>query len=199
MLSRGSLGRLLPIGSPRKRNGKDKFVVEEDTSPVESLKLDSRLCVQKYMAAINRHADKKELLSFYLNDQVKITFSEGLEVTAKSSCGFFQSMFKSFPDVQWKYQKVEEMADGRILVKEVRAAGTHTGEPFSFVKPVATPKSALFLFQDYPPLPASGKSFENDPASFIFRVVDNKIVEVEVVALGLKTGPLGIYEDLTRG
>lgn len=153
-------------------------------------------CVVGYMKAINRHADSDELLSFYANDKVKIKFEEGLEITAKSSCQFYQSMFKSFPDVEWKHNKIRGTKEGDVIVEKVRASGTHTGAPFKFVKPVDSSKSALFLFRDYPPLQPSGKRFENDPANFIFRVDKEKIVEVEVIAMGLKTGPLGIYEDL---
>lgn len=140
--------------------------------------------VTGYMNAINDHAGVDELLSFYTSNKVKIKFEDGLKVSAQTSCEFYQTLYACFPDVRWDYKAVKEFSKNCVLVEDARAFGTHTGEPFRL--------------KGHPEIMAAGKRFENDPALFYFTIADNKIDEVVVVALGLKTGPLGIYEDLSR-
>jgi SnoaL-like polyketide cyclase len=142
-------------------------------------------CVQGYMDAINRHADLDALLSFYTSNQVKIVFEDGLTVTAQTSCELYQSLYACFPDIQRAYASLAVPRANKpnvVLVDETTASGTHTGAPFGF--------------KHRPKIPPTGRRFENDPARLFFTVVDGKIDRIEVVAIGSRTGPLGIYEAI---
>ena len=161
-----------------RKNRKVNVTLEVEKSPEE-------ICVQGYMDAINRHAGLEELLAFYVSDQAKIYFEDGLTVSAKRSCETFQQLYRCFPDIQWLYDSVEPQKNGSIVVNETRARGTHTGEPF------------VLFGKDEKTVQPTGKKFENDPARFFFKVEQGKIKSITVVALGTKTGPVGIYEDLT--
>lgn len=143
--------------------------------------------VQKYMDTINNRSTLDKILAFYVSEDAKIFFDDGLTVTARKSAETFQDLYKCFPDVQWVYKNIEIERKSTVVVNDIRAKGTHTGEPFS-----------LLGQADKTVLP-NGKKFENDPARFFFEfdTVTMRIASITVVALGIKTGPVGIYEDLT--
>jgi hypothetical protein len=91
----------------------------------------------------------------------------------------------SFPDGRFDYTDIYDgVVPNTVVVEGFRFTGTHTGMPYSFLPGV-------------PALPASGKHVANDEERLYFTMgVDHKIEHVTVIAMGMHTGPAGIYEQL---
>jgi hypothetical protein len=91
----------------------------------------------------------------------------------------------SFPDGRFDYTDIYDgEVPNTVVVEGFRFTGTHTGKPYSFLPRV-------------PALPASGKHVANDEERLYFTMsVDHKIEHVTVIAMGMHTGPAGIYEQL---
>jgi hypothetical protein len=91
----------------------------------------------------------------------------------------------SFPDGRFDYTDIYDGdVPNTVVVEGFRFTGTHTGKPYSYLPHV-------------PALPASGKHVANDDERLYFTMsVDHKIEHVTVIAMGMHTGPAGIYEQL---
>lgn len=122
-------------------------------------------------------------------ENVRAQFEDGFSLSVTDLTDALGQLYASCPDLRFTYESIEEevSADGKtstVTVDGLRCSGTHTGAPYSF-------KPGVF-----PAIPAAGTSFTNDEERFVFQVMDGKIQQMNIIALGARTGPPGVYEQI---
>ncbi|CAB9496823.1 expressed unknown protein [Seminavis robusta] len=149
---------------------------------VEEFKTANETVVAGLIDVINGHGTAEEMASFFKSGDIRVKFEDAPSITAAMFTGVVKMLHGSFPDFRLQYESIKEDRSGVVLVEELRASGTHTGEPFGFAH--------------FPPIPASHKHVINDPERMWFKVRDGKIVDIECLSLGDLTGPPGFYLQL---
>ena len=94
-----------------------------------------------------------------------------------------EALWASFPDNKVSWESVKEIRPGVVLIKDYRAAGTHTGAPYSF--------------GPYKPIPATGKYVEEDPCQLTLHIKKGKVSKFQIdVRDGDLVGPPGYYQKI---
>ena len=122
------------------------------------------------------------LFNLFTSKDMKVAFEDGQTMPVAAFVMTSNSIRKSFPDIVFQYEKIKETKPGRVLVDNYVVSGTHTGEPYGF--------------GPYPKIPAAGKHVVNDPGRIWVQVEDGKITKMDVISLGDKTGPPGLYQQI---
>ncbi|CAB9529818.1 unknown protein [Seminavis robusta] len=138
--------------------------------------------ITAFMNAWNNHTSLEETLSFFASPEVLVKFEDTPSITGGILAAEHDKLYKSFPDIKFTYECIKEDRAGQVVVEELRASATHTGEPYGF--------------GPFPPVPTSNKSVANDPERLWFTVKDGKIVMMQVISLGDITGPPGFYVQI---
>ena len=152
---------------------------QEDTP---RLTADERL-VEEFMEVLNSNPTVEEQLRFHESPNIRIKFDDEPSMTILEMSNIItNTVYKSFPDFQFSYESLRQFSPGVVVLENCQPNGTHTGTPFQL--------------PNLPPIPAAGKFVKLDPERLFFTIRSGKIAEIEVVALGRTTGPLGLYEGL---
>ncbi|CAB9502557.1 expressed unknown protein [Seminavis robusta] len=149
---------------------------------VEEFKTANEKVVADFLAVINGQGSVEEMKSFFKSGDVRVKLEDVPSITSDIWIAAAAQCIKSFPNFRFQYESIKENRSGLVLVEELQASGTHTGEPYTFAH--------------FPPIPTSNKHIVNDPERLWLRVKDGKIVDIECVSLGDYTGPPGFYMQL---
>ncbi|CAB9502556.1 unknown protein [Seminavis robusta] len=178
-----------PSRSSHHREKKSKERKRRKTKPtssipqeVEEFKTANEKLVAGLVAVINDHGTAEEMASFFKSGDVRVKLEDVPSITSDVWVVAAEQCIQSFPDFHFQYESIKEDRSGVVLVEELQASGTHTGEPYAFAH--------------FPPIPTSHRHIVNDPERLWLRVKDGKITSMECVSLGGFTGPPGFYVQL---
>lgn len=168
----------------RKKKNRSKRQERSGASGVEQavaalVKTRMELC-EEYIRQFNKH-DVEGVRAFF-RDDFRFVFSDH-ELTWNDFAGEAPKAFAAFPDLNLEHSHMEEREDGAIILRNLIASGTHTGEPYGF-----GPCDVI---------PTTGKYVKNDPEEIAI-VFDehNKMSRHEIVAKGEMTGFAGFYVQI---
>lgn len=129
--------------------------------------------------------DLKAAFEMYTDD-FTFTFPGDYEIGVNELFPESQRMAESMPDFKFSARLVEEvtMENGTsfVVVHDLVAGGTHTGQPYQF--------------GPYPLIVASGKYVKNDPEMVRFYFEGDKVCRAEILKAGKFSGPAGLYTQL---
>ncbi|CAB9529408.1 expressed unknown protein [Seminavis robusta] len=108
--------------------------------------------------------------------------ADNMELEYQDFAAEVNKIFDAFPDFAFKYESIEEQADGAVVLRNLIPHGHHTAKPYAF--------------GPCPPIEPSGQYVENSPETLYFHFNDSKISKQVVHAQGEMTGPPGIYTQL---
>jgi hypothetical protein len=92
----------------------------------------------------------------------------------------------SFPDFSISVPLKKEVFSGnKIRLSEVFVSGKHTGVAYGLAN---TP--------NFPRIEPTGMAVRNDPETFEFTIEAGKITAFKIFALGAKSGPPGLYDQV---
>lgn len=142
-------------------------------------------CVEAWLDNMNNFTDIESFLACFTSKDSKMQPEDFGSFSAEMLAHLVHSIHKSFPDVTFQFSGIKESPSkpNMVVVEGLYCSGTHTGAPFSHMP-------------GFPPIPATGKSVQNDEENFYITLVNNKIELVEIVAYGTLTGPAGLYEQI---
>jgi len=93
------------------------------------------------------------------------------------------NLLDSFPDNKMKWDSVQEVAPGVVVVKNFVGRGTHTGKPFGF--------------GPFPKIPATYKVVEEDPCHLTIKIKNGKMSRFIIdTYCGDLVGPPGYYQKI---
>ena len=131
----------------------------------------------------SKEGNEDELFELF-NPGSLYTFEDLPPIPTSLSVVILKDLNASFPDIKWEYEKMTEPRPGLVEISGFRVSGTHTGAPYTF-RP------------DLPAIPAAGKFCQNDEENLTLHInAEGKIEEIQIVALGIFTGPPGFYEQI---
>ena len=103
----------------------------------------------------------------------------GVTMSMKTLNKSLQQLFEAFPDMEFRFSKMEEPRPGMVVLHNYYGSGTHTG--------------ASFGFPGMPAIPPTGAFIEDEPIRMVFYVHGRKVVSGECDAGGKIVGPPGFY------
>ena len=122
---------------------------------------------------------------FVCDEKKRYVFEEGMRLTPVEVAQMLLLIRSSFPDFKFTYDSIEVEANNKVTVEGLKAFGTHTAAPFAFPPGVV------------PPISAAGVFCENDEERVWLELDKNwKIKTCHIIAMGDKTGPIGLYEQI---
>lgn len=142
--------------------------------------------IVEWLEAVNTH-DLKAAGAFVTKDAQLHLKEHDKRLTLDMSwdcwCGVQAKIMESLPDYHFEYRKAVGHR-GAVVLKVVRAGGTHSGTPFGY--------------GPFAPLSPTGKFVENDPEEvyFFFREGEEKISKIMSFATGEFSGAPGLYAQL---
>lgn len=123
------------------------------------------------------------LNNFFESKDTNMVMEDGEMYTAEDGNKLVVATFQSFPDFKFTWGEIAIIDDNpkRVVVDQVSAEGTFTGEPYTILPGVL------------PSLLPTGRRNYNDMQRFELTMENGKIVLFEVFALGVHTGFSGFY------
>ena len=103
----------------------------------------------------------------------------GVKMSLKALNKNLQELFAAFPDIDFRYSKIEEPRPGMVVIHDYYGSGTHTG--------------CAYGFPGMPKIPPTGAFIEDEPIRMVFYVHGGKVVSGECDAGGKIVGPPGFY------
>lgn len=91
-------------------------------------------------------------------------------------------LYSSFPDLHFTWSSIEAYGCGRVIVKNYKGRGHHTGAPFGF--------------EPFDPIAAKGTFVEDEPIELDLLIQDGKVAHCVTKAFGALVGPPGYYIKL---
>jgi hypothetical protein len=135
---------------------------------------------QNYLTGLNADTD---MLRKTLSPTALFSI-DGIEVLGSEFVDLHERVVKSFPDIRFSHELIEEVSPGIVMIKNVQASGTHTGSPFAF--------------GPYEEINATGMFVRNDPEDMLLTIdmETESIPLIHVTAKGKSSGPQGFYEQI---
>lgn len=160
--------------------GKRKSKTKKNTAEEKSANV---LAVESFLKNWTTFTGPEAVLAHFASEKSPMILEDGMRLSPKQCVGALKMLHASFPDLEFKSASIKDKSSNEVVVDNMYGVGTHTGAPF-------TCKPGMF-----PAIPATGKHCRNDDAIWYCKMTDdNKIKSIEVIALGSKTGPAGMYE-----
>lgn len=196
--------------SSHSSSSRSKSTKEFEKPKAPSQSKAARLVEEKWCNAFNRH-DMRTVKRFASADSICIYKGAKSGMPLYDFLLEVQNISEAFPDNKSKYnfnsfylvvllmitndnllhystQKVrwdsiEEIAPGKVMVKNFVGRGTHTGKPFGF--------------GPFPPIPPTGIVVEEDPCHLLITVSKGKMTKFVIdTYCGDLVGPPGYYQKI---
>ena len=148
------------------------------TLPTESKAVQA---AKRFVETFNSH--DAESIAKTMSPTCSIEFIE-----AKMSCDSFMEenrmVLKCFPDINFAYKSVKDIAPNVAFIDKLCVTATHTGAPYGF--------------GPYPAIEPKGYKIKNDPEDTTITIDPETglITRMKIVAHGRLSGPPGFYEQI---
>mmetsp|Transcript_2149 Transcript_2149/g.4692 ORF Transcript_2149/g.4692 Transcript_2149/m.4692 type:complete len:207 (-) Transcript_2149:104-724(-) len=154
-------------------------------APIEKERKSLALRVaERYIGLYRSEPGHEEELRELFHPGSFYTFEDIPPIPTSASVDVLKGLNASFLDIKWEYDEMKEPRPGLVEVSGFRVSGTHNGAPYTF-------------HPNFPAIPAAGKFCQNDEETMTLHINEHgKIEQIQIVALGILTGPAGFYEQI---
>ena len=167
-----------------RKNSRSEAKTASTTTEIINTKSPNVKQVEAFLEFACNYTNMDDLLSFYTPNGALFIPEDVPPLPMENFARLMHHLNESFPDFKLVWESVKEEGNNLVVVEKAWGSGTHTGTAYC---PMPGKLS---------PIPTSGLHVSVDEERFFFELEDGKIKSFSVVALGMVTGPIGMYERL---